>query len=204
MGATDAKRWDGLSIHNPTIKKFGDKYYLYYAANTGDGIATYTSFNWSHRNNQRIGVAVAESLDGPWTRFDTPLIDVSESKDAHDALMVANPTVTQMKDGRYLMVYKAVAKQRPMPAGGPVCHLYAIADDPAGPFTKYNTPIFTAEGSHFPAEDPYIWLQDDRYYAIVKDMHGSFTNNGQSLVLFSSEDGLDWGLAERPLVATQR
>ncbi len=203
LTATDKDRWDGLSIHNPTIKKFGDKYYLYYSANTGDGVATITSFNWSHRNNQRIGVAEAESLDGPWRRFDTPLIDIThDDEDAHDALMVANPSVTEMKDGRYLMIYKAVAKRAKLPSGGPVCHLYAISDSPIGPFKKYNTPIFTSEESSFPAEDPYIWLQGDRYYAIVKDMKGSFTGKGRSLALFTSNDGFDWAPAPNPLVST--
>ncbi len=202
LTATDPERWDGRSVHNPTVKKFGDKYYIYYAANTGDGVATYSTFNWSHRNNQRIGVAVSSSLDGPWERFDKPIIDVSEDDDAHDALMVANPSVTQMKDGKYLMIYKAVAKQKPLPGGGPVCHLYAISDTPIGPFKKYNTPIFTAEGSSFPAEDPYIWLQGDTYYAIVKDMKGSFTKQGQSLALFCSENGVDWQPADTPLVST--
>ncbi len=202
LTASDPQRWDGLSIHNPSIKKFEGKYYLYYSANTGDGVATYTTFNWSHRNNQRIGVAVASSLDGEWSRFDEPIIDITEDDSAHDALMVANPAVTQMKDGKYLMIYKAVAKQRSLPSGGPVCHLYAISDTPVGPFKKFNTPIFTAEGSTFPAEDPYIWLQDDRYYAIVKDMSGSFTHRGQSLALFTSENGVDWEPADNPLVST--
>lgn len=201
LTASDPNRWDGYNIHNPLIKKFGDKYYLYYTGNTGDGVATYTSFNWSHRNSQRIGVAVASSPSGPWTRFDKPIIDTSPEEDAHDALMVANPAITEMKDGRYLLIYKAVAKQRKLPGGGPVCHLYAISDSPTGPFKKYNIPIFTAEGSIFPAEDPYIWLQDGRYYAIVKDMHGCFTNMGKSLALFCSENGTDWSPADEPLVS---
>lgn len=203
LTASDKDRWDGLSIHNPTVKRFGDKYYIYYSANTGDGVATYTKFNWSHRNNQRIGVVESSSLNGPWRRFDTPLIDINhEDQSAHDALMVSNPSVTQMKDGRYLMIYKAVAMQKKLPGGGPVCHLYAISDSPIGPFKKFNEPIFTAEGSHFPAEDPYVWLQGDKYYAIVKDMHGSFTGKGQSLALFISENGVDWAPAPNPLVST--
>ncbi|MFR9580104.1 MAG: glycoside hydrolase family protein, partial [Rikenellaceae bacterium] len=103
LGVTDPARWDGYNIHNPTIKKFGDTYYLYYTGNTGDGKVNKTGFNWSHRNNQRIGVAVSKSLYGPWQQFDKPLIDVSEDPEANDALMVANPSVTQMKDGYYVI-----------------------------------------------------------------------------------------------------
>jgi hypothetical protein len=116
--------------------------------------------------------------------------------------MVANPSVTQMPDGRYLMVYKAVAKKKPQPFGGPVVTLTAIADRPEGPFIKQNKPIFTAENVDFPAEDPFVWYQDNCFYAIVKDMKGAFTNAGRSLVLFCSPDGLDWKLASHPLVST--
>lgn len=200
LPARGAEQWDGLCTHNPTVHEFDGKYYLYYMGNTGDGKAQ-RGLNWIHRNNQRIGVAVADHPDGPWTRFDSPLIDVSSDPDAPDALMVSNPSVAVMPDGRYLMVYKAVAKQLPGVFGGPVVHLTAIADRPTGPFIKQLKPVFTAEGHMFPAEDPYVWTQDGCFYAIVKDMKGAFTPAGRSLVLFYSTDGMDWKLAKHPLVS---
>lgn len=193
--------WDGMYTHNPTVHYFNGKYYLYYAGNFGDGKITSPQLNWSHRNNQRIGVAIADDPNGPWKRFDHPLIDISADTTAHDAQMVANPSVTQMPDGRFLMVYKAVARKKPQPAGGPVVHLTAIADKPEGPFIKQNKPIFTAGNSDFPAEDPFVWYQDNCYYAIVKDMKGVFTRAGRSLALFYSTNGLDWKLAKHPLVS---
>ena len=69
-----------VCAHNPTVHKFGSKYYLYYMGNTGDGDDTPTlngQLNRTHRNNQRIGVAVADSPNGPWKRFDKPIIDAS-------------------------------------------------------------------------------------------------------------------------------
>ncbi len=67
--------------------------------------------NWLHRNNQRIGVAVANDPNGPWKRFDKPVLDITYNDDtAPDALMTSNPSVCQMKDGKILMVYKAVGK----------------------------------------------------------------------------------------------
>ena len=104
--------WDGMVTHNPTVHFFNGKYYLYYAGNFGNGKVTSPELNWTHRNNQRIGVAVADDPNGPWKRFDHPIIDVSPDSTAYDAQMVANPSVTQMPDGRYLMVYKAVAKKK--------------------------------------------------------------------------------------------
>ncbi len=197
--------WDGLCTHNPTIHKFDGKYYLYYMGNTGNGQVPSSPgkpvLNPVHRNNQRIGVAVANSPNGPWERMNQPIIDVGTDDKAPDALMVSNPSITKRPEGGYLMVYKAVGKEKPGIWGGPVVHLVATSEHPTGPFKKYNQLVFEAKGYDFPAEDPFIWYQDGKYRAIVKDMHGAFTDAGQSLVLFDSEDGFDWKLADVPLVS---
>jgi hypothetical protein len=197
-----AQFWDGLTTHNPTVQKFENKYYLYYMGTTGDGIAM-RNLNFIHRNNQRIGVAWAEDANGPWQRFDKPLVDVSPDELADDALMVSNPSVTQMRDGNFLIIYKAVAKHNDLPFGGPVTHQAAIAETPIGPIQKHNKRIFYKEGEHFPAEDPFIWYQksQDKYFALVKDMHGTFTKQGVSLAFFTSQNGLDWMPAEKPLAS---
>lgn len=201
LPARGAPFWDGLCTHNPTAHSFRGKYYLYYMGNTGDGNNMKT-LNFTHRNNQRIGVAVADKPGGPWQRIDTPIIDVSKDSLASDALLTSNPSIAQRPDGGFLMVYKAVGKKRPGVFGGPVVHMVATADSPTGPFTKYSKTVFNAKGTDFPAEDPFIWYQGDRYRAIVKDMHGAFTPAGRSLVLFESKDGFDWSLAKHPLVST--
>lgn len=193
--------WDATTTHNPHIHRFDGKYYLYYTGNRGDMVNVRDGLNWTHRNNQRIGVAYADSPYGPWTRLDYPIIDVTPDSTAHDSQCVGNPSVTRMPDGRFLMVYKAVASRKPQPFGGPVVHLTAISETPIGPFIKQNKPIFTIEGADFPAEDPYVWYQDNCYYAIVKDFKGHFTHAGQSLALFWSSDGLDWKPAKNPLVS---
>ena len=198
-----AEFWDGLTTHNPSVQKFDGLYYLYYMGNTGDGVVM-NKLNFVHRNNQRIGVAWAEDPNGPWHRFNKPLLDVSEDELADDALVVSNPSVTKMRDGKFLMVYKAVAKHNELPFGGPVTHQAAIAETPLGPFEKHNKRIFYKEGEQFPAEDPFVWYQksDDIYYGLVKDMHGIFTNHGVSLAFFKSQDGLNWEPADHPLAST--
>jgi beta-glucanase (GH16 family)/predicted GH43/DUF377 family glycosyl hydrolase len=190
--------WDGLCTHNPTVQKFGDKYYLYYMGNTGDG-KNLPTLNWTHRNNQRVGVAVADKPDGPWTRFDKPLIEPTPN--FYDALCLANPSVVERPGGGYLMVYKAVADKKPLPFGGPVLHCVATADSPVGPFKKEPNPVFVKEGVHFAAEDPYVWVQGGRYFAIVKDFAGHFTNAGKSLALFESPDGIRWDVSKDALVS---
>lgn len=192
-----AEYWDGSCTHNPTIHKFNGKYYLYYMGNTGNkkimSSPGKAKINWVHRNNQRIGVAVADHPNGPWKRFDKPVLDITkDNKDAHDALMTSNPSVCQMKDGKILMIYKAVGLKNKLPQDGPVVHMVAISDSPTGPFKKYPNPIFTFEGERFPAEDPYIWYQDGKYRAIVKRIKHEGKKRLFSLVHYDSENGIDW------------
>lgn len=191
--------WDGHCTHNPTVLRFGKKFYLYYMGNFGDRKQT-QGLNWVHRNNQRIGVAVAESPEGPWQRSDTPLVQPTPG--FHDALCCNNPSVTARPSGGYLMVYKAVGDKGKPPFGGPVLHCVATSDSPAGPFKKHPSPIFVKEGVPFAAEDPFIWSDRQRYWAIVKDNAGYFTGAGKSTALWQSDDGFDWKLARHPLVAT--
>ena len=192
LGRRGKQHWDGWCTHNPTVHNFGDKYYLYYMGNTGDGEVVGRpgkhKLNWQHRNNQRIGVAVADNPAGPWTRLDKPVLGIS----AGDALMTSNPSVCLRPDGKFLMVYKAVGKKFPLPSGGPVVHMVAIGDSPTGPFRKMPNPVFTFAGERFPAEDPYIWFQDGKYRAIVKRIKHTKKKRAFSLVQYDSVDGIDW------------
>jgi beta-xylosidase len=184
-------RWDADVIHNPTMIEYEGRYYLYYMGNKGDGDW------WTHRNNQRIGLAVADHPSGPWERYDQPLIDVTP--DSWDHLMVSNPTVTRRPDGKMIMVYKGVG-EGPLPRGGAVVCGVAVADHPAGPFRKEGKPIMVNPENDWSVEDPYIWSQHGKLYAIVKDFQGFFTKTGDSSVaLFESPDGIDWQPSAYPL-----
>jgi len=190
------EHWDGWCTHNPTVHQFGEKYYLYYMGNTGNGKLVGQpgkhKLNWEHRNQQRIGVAVAQSPNGPWTRHDSPLIDIGQNKEDPDSLMTSNPAVCQGPDGRFLFVYKAVGQELPAPKGGPVVHCVAIAESPTGPIVKQKRLVFSYEGERFPAEDPYIWYQSGKYRAIVKRIKHIKKKRAFSLVHYDSVDGLDW------------
>lgn len=214
--------WDGWCTHNPTIHKFDGKYYLYYMGNRGDKKIMKdqnnpkwdTRINWVHRNNQRIGVAVADSPNGPWKRFDKPVMDISPDSTAMDHLMTSNPSVCKGPNGEYLMVYKGVGLEYPLPNGGPVVHCVAKATSPTGPFKKYPNPVFTFPGERFPAEDPYIWYADGKYRAIVKRIeegHKEFVDKkGKnrkrkirkfSLWHYESKNGIDWNPAKEHMVS---
>jgi len=182
-----------LVTHNPTVITHNGKYYLYYMMNRSNGGW------WDHRNNQRIGVAYTDDPEGEWVRPEAPVIDISE--EGIDSLMTSNPTACIMPDGRTLMVYKAVSKYGEMPKGGKVLCGAAIADDPCGPFVKFGEPLFENPENPWSVEDPYIWCEDGRFYALVKDYHGYFPRTkGSAVALFESDDGRHWECSkEAPL-----
>lgn len=195
LPSREKKFWDADVTHNPTVHKFGNTYYLYYMGNYGNGEW------WNHRNHQRIGLATAKSPLGPWKRSDKPLVDTTTN--GFDHMIASNPAVMKRLDGKYEMIYKGVSKG-PLPFGGSVTHGAAIAEKPTGPFVKTAHKIFIKDTVKFPAEDPFIWAQGGKYWAVVKDMQGVFTHAGTSLALFESADGFDWKLSKNALVSTTR
>jgi len=184
--------WDRDCIHNPSVIKHGGKYYMYYMGNYGNGEY------WDHRNHQRVGVAVAEKPEGPWKRFEKPVIDISPV--GHDSLMTSNPSVAVTPDGKFVMIYKAVENKGPLPKGGSVVCGIATSESPVGPFKKSPAPIMVNPENEWSVEDAFIWYEKDRFYSLAKDFQGYFTKAGKKQVaLFESFDGFDWKLSENPI-----
>ncbi len=189
----DSPAWDAHNFHNVTVRAYENRYYLYYTGNRGNGDW------WDHRNHQRIGVAVADSLRGPWLRLDRPVIDVSPG--SWDDLCIANPSVTDTPDGRYLMVYKGVT-DGPRPFGSRVLHGMATAASPAGPFEKDPKPCFQIPGAKFAFEDPFLWREGGIYRCLMKDMSGVPGSRKCATLLFESTDGVTWDPERFRVVAT--
>ena len=205
--ATGKKFWDADATHNPNLLRHPNgKYYLYYMGNYGDGKDYPT-----HRNHQRIGLAVADSPAGPWKRFDQPIVDVSSDPKAFDSLCVTNPAAAVRPDGGIVLIYKAVTQQAGKPMGGKVRYGAALAATPEGPYVKTPGRIFEADeatsSKHWMlAEDPFIWFSKtygNRYYAVARDVVGHFTGEGGGIALFQSDDGLNWRAADHPKVIGQ-
>lgn len=199
--ATGKKFWDADVTHNPNAFFHNGRYYLYYMGNHGDG-KSYPV----HRNNQRIGVAIADHPCGPWKRLDSPIIDISADHKSFDSLCVTNPSACIRPDGGVLLVYKAVQFIAGKEMGGNVRYGAALADNPEGPYLKKAGRIFEAEipGDHWMvAEDPFIWFSREYgnlYYAVTRDVVGTFTGASGGICLFQSADGLDWKPAAHPKV----
>jgi hypothetical protein len=203
LPARGREYWDGTTTHNPNILQKDGRLYLFYMGNTGDG-KSYPM----HRNNQRIGVAVADVPEGPWKRLDRPILTVSQDKTAFDSLCVTNPCAVQRPDGKILLIYKAVRHEEGKEMGGKVRHGAALADRPEGPYVKIPGRIFEAESAEADkhwmlAEDPFVWFSErygQQYYAIARDAAGEFTGSKKGLALFVSKDGLNWRKAGSPKV----
>ena len=192
LSGAGGNAWDRDCVHNPAILKVDGVYYLYYMGNYGNG-----EF-WDHRNHQRVGVAWSDNPLGPFKRLDQPVVGITPGR--YDSLMTSNPTVCIGPDSRIYMMYKAVSADGEMPKGGAVVCGMTLADHPLGPFVSSPTPILTNPENPWSVEDPFMWYEGDRFYAIAKDFQGYFTKAGlYTVALFESADGFDWKLSDHPL-----
>ena len=193
--------WDGSVTHNPNVFRANGRFYLYYNGNVGDGVYA------THRNHQRIGLAVAERPEGPWRRLDHPIVDISQDPKDFDSLCVTNPAACLRPDGSVLLIYKAVEAVPGKLMGGKVRYGAALAKTPEAPYVKTPGRIFESSrpesAKHWMlAEDPYVWFgaRQGRYFAVARDVVGDFTGAVGGIALFESLDGLEWKPAERSKV----
>lgn len=197
-GTGDTNRWDCFNAHNPQIQIFNRKAFLYYVANN----PVPNPDRWmQYADGQRIGVAVADSVTnlvaGKFQRSAQPLIAPDGT---NTFCRVVNPSVTQGRDGRYLMMFKS----RSAPTGGRMTMWIASADKPDGPF-RLDGPAIT--NPRWEAEDPCFWYDRDRdrYYAIVKDYSREYRDLSPqfgALALVTSLRGTgDWQVATHSLVS---
>jgi hypothetical protein len=182
----DKGHWDQIGAYNPYICRFGGKYYLYYVSKsypaiTAEGLielaaAGGRSPNWMPvRNAQRIGVAVADSLDGPWKRLDKPILGPG----GPIKNVTVNPAVCAGPDGKFHMMLKGDD-----PAKAQTIQACAIADYPEGPWTYSPNAAFADACT----EDACLWFDTkaQRYYAVVHILFKPL------LAMIISRDGTHW------------
>ncbi|MGM9760294.1 MAG: glycoside hydrolase family protein, partial [Parabacteroides sp.] len=218
--APDTSAWDAQTVMNPHLRRFGDKYYLYYvgARDAGD-LPVKTSSGTLDRRSRiqqmlRIGViefdSFAHLMEGKFVRSDQPLLtprtrvkpnDIVDpspegTQPKPDNIIVVNPSVVyRPSDQKYLLYFKGNLYD-PHWRG---VHGVALADTPTGPFIPLDSIVFnlpTADGAKQSAEDPYVWYnrKEKLFYAVFKDFTGHFTQADPCLALMYSEDGIDWKL----------
>ena len=203
--------FDGMSTHNTCIKEYNGKYYLYYMGTTyagqipgvGDSIPDERGQEvW---NRKRIGLAVSDSINGPFVRQDKPLLDPRDC--SHwDCTITTNPSVVILPNGKTYMIYKSRRG-----VGQPLQLGIAVADRPEGPFTRLTEePILQFADENLHVEDPYIWYDEGRkkFCLIAKDdcKNGSSGITGEWGGGFyaESDDCIHFEIAKNPKVYSRR
>jgi len=183
------RAWDSSGVINPKIYRLRDRRY----------VLAYTGCTASRHDTQAIGLLVADSLDGPWTRLadDAPLIAPAADRSGVDGYICNNPALLEHPDGGLWLYYKArdVSGFRddgsPIAGGMRIC--LATAERLEGPYTKHPAnPLINPHPALF--EDPYVWHQDGAFWLLASDM----TVKSHGGLLFRSADGIAWG---EPVVA---
>ncbi|MEA5458351.1 glycoside hydrolase family protein [Arcicella sp. LKC2W] len=177
--------WDGTTCHNPHIQFIDGKYCLFYMGNSN-----------GKTNTKRIGLATADSLDGPWIRPDKPLFEAG-SDGSWDDHCTTNPAFLKHPNGEYWLYYKSWNSKEYTDAKNPTIkgnrkYGLAIAKNLEGPYVRYEgNPIvdFSGYGENRQVEDAYIYYEKKKFKMIMRDM--GFFNHTVGLY-FESKDGIHW------------
>lgn len=193
----DRNKWCSIMAHNVQVNRFSNKYYMYFiSTNSGDEHLTQeqlieiakvggTHPQWALlRNNQRIGLAYSDNLNGLWEIKEEPLLE----PDGPIKTLTTNPSICQ-KDSIFYLIAK----------GDDVTTNYrkliqsvSLSKSPCGPFNIQTLPAF----SEIATEDVYIWYdkERERFYAIFHAHCQNFIG------LITSTDGVNWKKANNYIV----
>jgi alpha-L-fucosidase len=186
--------WDGRMSHNPVVRRSGGKYYLYYTGTTYRGPAPTpesptteeSALKLEAHRGERIGLAIADSPNGPWQRFDKPVLDVRPN--SWEQYLVSNSSPLFMPDGSVLLYYKGVRELRDHAIG------LARAKSPEGPYERVtDRPFDMGIG----AEDPTMWFENGRYHALMLDTEKRYSD--KEIYYATSPDGLKWEVQPNPV-----
>jgi hypothetical protein len=189
---------DQTTYHNPQVSQVGDTYVLVFLMNDPQ----------IEGKSQSVGIATAQSLDGPWTESPhNPVIPPSQVPGSHNATHASNPTFLVDRDGKFRIYYKSMSDRNPQFR----TIALATADTIEGPYTDHpGNPLINYTDLGRDIEDPYAFFYNDTYYMIVEDrmdvkgaLEGNLNPNEKILsggnrpgLLYTSKDGLDWGRPE--------
>lgn len=189
--------WNAITAHNPKIKFFEGRYYLYHCSTYGERdekrlleIAHKGGIHpqWMPiRNNQRTGVATADSLQGPWRVLDKPIVEPS----GPICRLTVNPAICRGPDGTYFMIVKG---DKPGDKKFTRNQALATAKSPTGPFTIQPKPVI----DNLDTEDMSLWFDQkrNRFYAIFH----AHTFIG----MMTSTDGYNWSKASHYKLTDKR
>ena len=144
-GGSDGKTsfFDSASVHGPTVHRLPNgTYALFYTGMAADGPEPNCTHAYDphtgNRASRRIGLALANSLDGPWHRLPSPVFGPCAPGTGWDYSDTSNAAPIIRKDGSVVLLYKGRG------------HVQAIgiafAPGVEGPYTRNKTWATTVPG----------------------------------------------------------
>lgn len=155
LGLGAEGEFDNHSVFTPNILAHKGKYYLYYTGvQPTPGNPEKKFENNIHNDFTAIGLAVAESPDGPFERVgDNPIMKVSPDSTAFDSYRIDDASLL-VKDGQIWLYYKGRSKIHGKEGPKRTKMGVAYAKKPEGPFEKHPQPLI--EKGH----EVLIWNQN--------------------------------------------
>ncbi|MCP5535519.1 MAG: family 43 glycosylhydrolase [Akkermansiaceae bacterium] len=151
-GKPGSGAWDEASVFTPNILVAEGKYWLFYT-----GISSKPKV----MPDSRIGIAVADSPDGPWLRLpNNPVLRNSDKQEDFDSHLIDDACL-MVREGKYWLYYKGrqLGKKPSHTQMG-----LAIADHPQGPYVKHpDNPVIP--GNHA----VLAWPQGQGVAAMIGD-----------------------------------
>ncbi len=152
LGKGEAGSWEFGSVFTPNILVAEGRYWLFYS-----GVST--NYGKGFQPDSKIGIAVANSPNGPWEKLgNNPILGNSKDPEAFDSYLIDDACLVA-REGKYFFYYKGrkVGETPHYTKMG-----VAIADKPQGPYVKYEgNPII--KGNHA----VLVWPQGDGVAAMI-------------------------------------
>ena len=142
VGRGEPGNYDDRSVFTPEVLAHDGQYYLVYQT---------VKAPYLNRVKNQVGMAVADSPYGPWTRLEEPILSPTDDgewlgdednrykvkvKGSFDSQKVHDPCLMVYRDKFYLY-FKGERMGEQMTSGGrEICWGVAIADQPEGPYVK--------------------------------------------------------------------
>jgi len=160
--------WDNSRIHNVKIVKAGPRFVLYYI-----------------NSANQTGIAVADAVTGPWTRFDKPKMKVS------------NPAPLVRPD-LSIYVFGRLRDSTQVNRG-----IAFTAPNYQGPYTvlEHGDNLLPNDNE---LEDPTIWWAHDQYNILLNDWKGKATGIFKAGAQYFSKDGIHYHLMSPEPVFTKK
>jgi beta-xylosidase len=130
IGKGGKDEWDSFGVITPYIAAIDGKYYLYY---TGTSAEKPFMSRGTDGTLRHIGIAIAESPDGPWRKFEQNPVFSPVEGDNWENLLVDDAHVI-VRRGEYWLYYKG-GHQTISP--GDTKWGLAIGNQPTGPFVRH-------------------------------------------------------------------